>query len=377
MKIGFLLPRSVLYPSISFDIVDGFKASLKKAGAESKYEIVSESIGIAGKDEDIYAKAEKLLLQGADIVVGYINPASAEFIHPLFENSGRQLLVLDSGYHFPAFKEKLSNTWFISLQGNLLCRAIIRKAIEDDNNTKFAFTCSFYDAGYRPSYTFSAAAEQKGAAVVYNHVTQLNRADFTLDPLSGYLTNNDDTALLISFCGDMAEDFFREASKSDAIRNTKIYGSGFTADEGWLDKIPYPGFDWECAVAWCKNITTPENEEFTTALEGIKSGKANLFSLLGWEAAQFITAAGGGEPDGIIIQSPRGEVCMDAESGFTEAPVYYATAVKNFQTGNCSLKGVKKVISLETERKRLRNDIALLQNITVNSWLNAYACLDS
>lgn len=377
MTIGLLLPRSVLYPSLSFDIVDGLKASLKKSGIEGSHNIITANIGIAGKNEEIYAMCENLLLQGADLIIAYINPLSAEFIHPLFENSGKQLLVLDSGYHFPTWAGKLSHAWFISLQGNLLSRAIVRKAITDDGYNKAALALSFYDAGYRTSYTLSATAEEKGATIVYNHVTQLKRADFTLQPLSDYLGNNNDTALLISFCGDMAEDFFREASISDTIKNTAIYGSGFTADEGWLDKIPYPGFDWQCAVAWSKNISTTENKEFTQTLENIKAGKANLFSLLGWEAGLFIAAAQNDSFDGITINSPRGEVYLNPENRFTEAPVYYALVTQNAISGKCSLNSVNIVIDLKFEQSLLQTSIDQLQNVSVNTWLNAYACLDS
>jgi len=375
MKIGLLLPRSVIYSSMAFDIVDGLKACFKKTG-ENNHEIISASIGVAGKNQDIYARCEQLLLDGADIIVGYMNPLSAEFIHPLFESSGKLLLVLDTGYHFPSFEGNLSNAYFISLQGNLCCRAIIRKAIENGKQD-FAFTCSLYDAGYRPSYTYAAAIEESGATLGYNHVTPLHRADFTLKPLAEYLENNKNTALLASFCGDMAEDFFKEAKKLNLIASHKTYVSGFTAEEEWLSKIPYPGHNFDCAVAWSVAIDTPENEEFVQIMENIKPNKSNLFSLLGWEAALFITASEGKSFEGITIDSPRGRVYMNPENRFTDAPIFYATVVKNAQTGNCLLADITKIENLDEERNRIKNDIAFIQNTTANSWLNAYACLDS
>jgi branched-chain amino acid transport system substrate-binding protein len=41
MKIALLLPRSVIYPSMSFDMMDGFKQALKNIGLECHHEIVS------------------------------------------------------------------------------------------------------------------------------------------------------------------------------------------------------------------------------------------------------------------------------------------------------------------------------------------------
>lgn len=376
MKIALLLTRSVIYPSMSFDIMDGFKTSLKKLGLDEDHEIVSANIGVAGKNEEIYVCCEQLLLNDTDIVVAYINPLTAQFIHPLFENSGKLLIVLDSGYHFPAFQEKLSNAHFISLEGNLCSRAIVKKAVEEGQKN-FAFTCSFYDAGYRPPYTFSTAAEDKGAIICYNHVTPLQRADFSLEPLAEYLEQNKDVALLTSFCGDMAEDFFREAAKFDSITSGKTYGSGFTAEELWLGKIPYPQYDWSCAVPWSLNLSTEENKDFVTMMEYIRPKKANLFSLLGWEAALFIGASNGKSLDNITINSPRGKVYMNPDTGFSEASIYYATVSKNDAIGNCLLTNLIPVENEGQERDRLQHHILAVQNESANSWFNAYACLES
>lgn len=373
MKIALLLPRSVIYPSISFDIMDGFKQSLKNIGLEGYHEIVSAGIGVAAKHEEIYARCEQFLLEGADIIIGYINPLAAEFIHSLFESSDKTLIVLDSGYHFPAFQGKLSHANFISLQGSLCTRVIVNQAIEQGYKN-FAFTCSFYDAGYRPSYIYATAVEEKGGTIGFNHVTSLRRADFTLKPLTEYLEQEKETAVLTTFCGDMADDFF--SGSHEITGNHSIYGTGFTSEEVWLKKIAYPGKDWNSAVAWSQTLQTPENETFVKTLNSNKEGKANLFSLLGWEAALFIGLENS-RFDDISINSPRGKVWMNPENRFTEAPVYYATVGEDKNTGNCLLKDVKMASVTETERESLKINIQAMQNVEVNTWLNAYACLES
>lgn len=376
MKIALLLPRSVIYPSMSFDIMDGFKAALKKTDDNEKHEIVTASIGVGGNNKEIYACCEELLLNNTDIIVGYINPSVAEFIQPLFESSEKLLIVLDSGYHFQSSEKKLSNVNFISLEGNLCSRAIVRKAIEEGQNN-FAFTCSFYDAGYRSPFTYSTAAEDKGATISYNHITPLQRAEFNLEPLDEYIKHNKDVSIFTSFCGDMAEDFFRESSKMKNIASSKTYGSGFTAEELWLNKIPYPGYNWSCAVAWASNNVNKENEDFLATMNSIKAKKANLFSLLGWEAALFIQNSNGQSLDNITIDSPRGKVYMNPETGFSEAPLYYATVTKNEENGNCILENITEVNSLDEERQRLQYHILAVQNTASNSWFNSYACLES
>ncbi|ABQ07057.1 hypothetical protein [Flavobacterium johnsoniae] len=376
MKIALLLPRSVIYPSISFDIMDGLKSSLKKMGIDEKHEIVTASIGLGADHKEIYSCCEQLLFSNTDIVVAYINPEAAEFIQPLFESSGKLLIVLDSGYHFQNFEKKISNVYFISLENSLCSRLIVRKAIEEGQQN-FAFTCSFYDAGYRPPYTFATALEDKGGSIHYNHVTPLKKADFNLGPLEEFLEQNDNISVLTSFCGDMAEDFFRESAKIKNIASRKTYGSGFTAEESWLNKISYPGYNWSCAVPWSANLKNKENEEFAAVMRNIREQKANVFSLLGWEAGLFISSSNGQSLDNITIDSPRGKVHINPNTGFSEAPLYYATVAKNEENGNCILENITEITDLEEERIRLYQHILAVQNTPSNSWLNSYACLDS
>ena len=376
MKIALLLPRSVIYPSMSFDIMDGLKSSLKKMGHGEKHEIVTASIGLGSDNKEIYSCSEQLLFNNTDIIIGYINPDTAEFIQPLFASSGKLLIVLDSGYHFQNFEKKLPNVYFISLENSLCSRLIVRKAIEEGQQN-FAFTCSFYDAGYRPSYTYATAVEDKGASLRYNHITALKREDFNLGPLEEFLEQNDNVSLLASFCGDMTEDFFRESAKLKNIASSKTYGSGFTAEESWLNKIAYPGYNWSCSIPWSANLKNKENEEFVSVMNSIREQKANVFSLLGWEAGLFITQSNGQSLDNITIDSPRGKIHFNPETGFSKAPVYYATVAKNEQNGNCLLENITEIKELEEERSRLYQHILAIQNTPVNSWLNSYACLDS
>jgi|GEM_PF-478029 len=376
MKIALLLPRSVIYPSMSFDIMDGFKSALKKIGIDDKHEIVTAGIGVGGNNKEIYECCEQLLLNGTDIIIAYINPLTAEFVQPIFESAGKLLIVLDSGYQFQTSDKKLSNVYFISLEGTLCSRVIVNKAIEEGQN-RFAFTCSFYDAGYKSPYSYSTAIEDKGGMITYNHVTPLQRADLNLTPLDEFLEQNKDVSLVTSFCGDMAEDFFRESAKLKNIASSKTYGSGFTAEELWLQKIPYPGYNWSCAIPWASNTSNKENEEFVAAMKNIKEQKANVFSLLGWEAALFIGNSDGQSLDNIAIDSPRGRVYMNPKTGFSEAPLYYATVTKNEETGNCVLEDITEVSNLDQERERLQHHIIAIQDTMTNSWFNSYACLDS
>lgn len=378
IKIGFLLPRSVLYPAMAFDLYDGLRYGLMSGpGPKKEPKILSSNIGVAAKQEEVYAHCEQLLLQGADVVVAYINPHTAQWLHPLFTASGRRLLVLDSGYHFPSFTTRLSHADFISLEGNLCCRAIAQKATSDGHR-QFALACSFYDAGYRPSYTYTQTTEEEGAQIGFHHITPLRRADFSLDSLTTYLSAHKETALLASFCGDMAEDFFTTAANLNLIADYPLYASAFTAEELWLGKILYPGKDWYCAVPWSVRLDSTANRDFVRCMQQINEQKANLFSLLGWEAALYIQALRvGRDIKTEVFNSPRGELTINPQNGYAEAPVYYARVSKNEETGNCLLTDIQPVPDIEKKRAALQEQMKALDHQVANSWLNAYACLES
>jgi len=381
MKIGLLLPRSVLYPAIAFDILDGVKTGLKAKGV-SDFEIVTANIGLAAKDDEIYKSCEQLLMNGVQVVVAYINPVSAEFIHPLFENSGSLLLVLDSGYHFPTSLNKLSHAFYLSLQGTLCCRIAGRMAM-GEGYKDFAYVTSFYDAGYRSGYTFSTSVTERGGSIRFNHITALKRSDFTLEPLNNFLHDNAETGVLASFCGDMAEDFLREATH--ILGSRKVFGSPFMAEEIWLGKIAYPGHDWQCAAPWATTLDNAENKTFVADMENVRAGKANIFSLLGWEAAVFVSEIlktglsvekSIAAMEGKTLETPRGTLHISADKHLAEAPVYRVSVTKDEATGNCRVGEITPVEYTEQERESFYNDIQSLTT-NANTWQNAYACLDS
>lgn len=381
IKIGLLLPRSVIYPAINFDIVDGIRAGLLHEGCEQT-QIVTASIGIAAKNDEVYARCEQLLMDGADVMVAYVNPSTAEFIHPLFTSSGKILIVLDSGMHFPTTEKKLSNAIFISLQGALCCRVSARNAVQS-GIFNHAFTCSFYDAGYRSSIAFADSLDHSGGSIGFNHVTPLRRSEFSLEPLANYLKENPTNGVLAAFCGDMAEDFFKAGKELNLFAKNTIWGSPYMAEELWLDKTPYPGGSMKTSVTWARYLDIPSNHTFLKVLN--KPGKANIFSVIAWEAAALIATASeninsevaAAKWAGHNFEGPRGKLFVNPDTNFVEAPVYIAEVNKQPENEYCRLDVLSEADCTEDERALLQANIKRFSGEVLNSWYNAYPCLDS
>src|ERR1700744_1975087 len=240
-KIGLLLPRSVIYPSIAFDMIGGLRGCLVVKGLDS-IAIRTESIGLGADDKAIYSACEKMLCEGVAIIAGYVNPTTAEKLAPLFTSANALFIALDAGYHFPSSTKKLSHVFYISLQGALCIRTVIKTAMEDGIKS-MAYTGSFYDSGYRSAFAFHRGIEEGGGEITFNLITPLKRSDITLKPLETHLKESKVDGVFASFCGDMLQDFYTAASGGKIFKDHPVYGSSFTGEEQWLAQSLYPGTD--------------------------------------------------------------------------------------------------------------------------------------
>ena len=378
MNISLLIPRSVLYPTMGFDIVDGIKESLKKAGVDDP-RLTINNIGVATREQDVFASCEQALMNGADIVVAYINPSTAEYVHGLFAASDKILLVLDSGMHFLP-QNKLSNAFFISMEGMLCCRETANIAVKS-GFTHNIFTCSFYDAGYRGPLSFCNALENNGGQVSFNHVTALKRSEFTVEPIKEQIALREGQGILAAFCGDMAMDFYGSLGEINPDGKAAVFGSPFMIEEVWLDKIPYPGQKITAVSSWARSLENTENKEFKQILS--KPGKANIFSVIAWEAGILLSYVISGPVESVIdswssseFNSPRGHVRMNPDTHYLESPVYQCEVTES-ENGFCKLVVVSEISSANEEREQLLKEIKTYGDQTTNSWHNAYPCLES
>lgn len=381
-QIGLLVPRSAIYPTINFDLLDGLKSSLANANT-TDIEIKTAGIGVGGTDKEIYAACEKMLFDGVEVVIAYINPAAAVMLDPLFLNAGALLLVIGPGYHIPPSDFKPVNSYTISLDGVLACR-ILPAIAAANGDTDFAFTCSFYDAGYRAGFGFFNGLQAVGSGIVFNHATQLKKKDFTVAPLTAFLQANPKVALMAAACGDMTTDLFSAAEAEPEYAAHPMYAAPFVAEEIWLAKSPYPGTDVTAIVPWASTLDTAENRLFVNALKK-KNRIPNVFSLLSWEAGMVVARVL--EKDNIADRiacledysytGPRGTVIMDKETHSTNAPLYKAIIAENDTDGMCRLELVEELAGalVDGNRTQLLEEIRNFDGQT-SSWHNVYPCID-
>lgn len=369
-RIGVLLPRSVEYPSISFDLLDGLRLYLKGKG---DYQFFTENTGF-GEDADLTnASAEKLVLQhDVDLIIAYSTSLNAETLYSFAETANKPILFLDAGMEiFEAPPHRLCR--HLTLQGLMACQVLGEQAGEQAQ--KIISAASFFDGGYRSSWVFHNAIVKKGGAFVGHFVSQFKEDEFTITPLLDLIRENDAEAVTAAFSSYFDGLFMNALKQTDvSLRNIPFYCAPFMADEQLLSAIPFPAGNFLTAVPWALTIDTEANRIFKDTLQTEKNKTANIFHLLGWEAgivaAQILTN-GIAAADDWSFESPRGNVRFHPQTHNAYAPLYLGK-ITDSGDGKCKLviEGIHEVTAEQHKELYFARPEG-----SYSRWKNNYFCI--
>lgn len=336
-RIGFLLPRSTDYPTMGFDILDAFRIHLQLLGIDD-LQLVTENIGFGDNHQLCYAKAEKLLLEDdIQLLVAYGSVISAEPLYQLAQSSGRAFLFLDAGMQMPS-EDKMPNNWFLSLQGIDASFRLGLLAGEGKRNVMMA--TSFFDAGYRGSFFNVQGIDAMGGKVSGNYVSTHKISEFSIDRYLELLNENEPEAVIANFSIYLTDLFLKELKEKGSIATPlPFYCSPFMAEESLLTKCDFPTGVFHTIVPWATSLENDAQFLFLKSIREQKNKIANLFHLLGWEAAIVAIRLLNDGPQSLAnwsFDSPRGKVTFDAETQTSYAPLYQGMIVSDAD-GKCKL----------------------------------------
>lgn len=382
LKIGVLLPRSSLYTKMGIDVFAGLKAGLKHCGIDSA-RFTSENIGFGGDEKDIYARAEKMLMeQDPHLVVAFIEEPMAALIQPLFDGYNKLLLVINPGANLPDPSLVSPLRFSITLQSALASRLTGRMAVENGSKNNF-FATSFYEGGYLNCYSFVRGLDVAGGQVLYNDVVPYKLEDYSAEGIKQAIGASRPDSVLAQFSVE-AGDVFLKAYAGAGLR-TPVYASSFMLEEEWLSKLPCGQGSIKGIAPWCTVLDSEENKTFLERIKTASGRGATVFHLLGWEAALFCEiffkeyASRGEDINAVaaalgqaVIASPRGKLSSHPGSNYFFGQMYEAEVVKDEGSGNCKVDIRKEVPLREEDINDFINDPP--QGI-VSRWLNTYLCI--
>jgi branched-chain amino acid transport system substrate-binding protein len=383
LRVGFLLPRSTLFPALNVDILQGLNTRLRLLGINDDIKLITENIGFGVKEQEIYSAAEKLLLDGdADMVIACIDTRITELLQPLFAASNKILIALNFGANLPDTWQPASTTLVHSLNFAFYSWLTGTMAPRETNG-QLINTISYYDGGYTQCYCMLQASQVNGGVPRYNHITHFKKDEFTLAPLQAYLQENKDVhTLLCLFCGDMATIFYQHIQPLQTQYKLQLYGSPMMFDESLCDTLPAEVTDVHIKgyAPWLSSLENEQNQVFTNAIQQKAAKKANLFHLLGWDAATLLQAiklkmdAGENNAAAIVqslgdnnFESPRGRLYFDTRTHHTYGPAWLITGSNRLALTATDLN--------DTEENWQSFTTVSLPPGEASSWRNTYLCI--
>lgn len=322
-KIGLLLPRSGEFPSMSFDLNDGFRLGLNELGI-SDIEIISDNTGFGDDLQSNHSKAEKFVMSdNVDLIVAYMTSLNAEPLYEFSKISGKPILFLDAGMEL--FETPISpNCYHITLQG--LHASYLTGINAGKASNKLIAATSFYDGGYRGPWALFEGMKVENSTTVGNYVSVFQPNEFSIDTLINLIQESGGEAVTTCFSMYLAELFMKELKAKGPISTSlPFYCTPFMAEEVWLEKCDFPGGTFHTIVPWASSLDNAAQNAMKDSLEKNKNKKANIFTLLGWEAAHVaaqILSHGVSSLDNWSYESPRGTVQFHPESHCAYAPLY-------------------------------------------------------
>lgn len=379
MKIGFLLPRSSVYPAIGYDFLDGCKSYFGLNGVQA--EIVTDNIGYGLDEKEVYSKTEAMLLNSnADAVVMFASNRYNQMLAPLFTAMGRQLLIVNMGDFFPEALSSPASVIEHSFNTAFNCR-LTGKLASGENNNHAVMATSYYDGGYLNVYSMVTRYQQGGGAIMHNYISHFKKEQFSTATLEEYFTSHPEhNTLLCVYSGDVSHLIYQSLTPLQHDKKLNIYVSPMMLDETLREAL---GNDFSIEnvkgyTSWISALDNEHNRVFREEFKKFSGRKAGIFSLLGWETGILLQKTGSLIEQGLKgpeltktmmnmqFDSPRGWLKIDPQTQQTYSPSYLVSV-----SGNFELKTEACIEDADDERENFTKE---KPEGASSGWRNTYLC---
>lgn len=393
LRTGILLPRSTLFPALGLDLLGGLKENLKSQHLFDKVTLITDNIGFGVEEQEIYTKAEKMLLQDdVNLVILCADTRITEMLQPLFAASNKILLVVNFGANLPDSWQPASTTITHSLN---FCMHASRtgKLAAGETNKQAVNVLSYYDGGYLQCFCMLNSHQVNGGIPVYNHVTHISLKEFTIEPVTTFIGQHPDVnTLLCLFAGEQAERFYQEASPLQKRFDLNLYVSPMMLDESLRSLLgnEFTIDNVKGYVPWHPLLDNEANNHFKKTWSSATGNPVNYFSLLGWETGLIIgeiirqKESGNNNVAAVVksltetlFDSPRGWMKIDRATQHSYGPSYLAEW-RNERAAGQAETGAGITVSIDSENScdewiAFTNE--KLPQGEHSGWRNTYLCI--
>lgn len=361
------------------DLFDGCKAFLTHKTAD--IDLVVRHVGFGIDEKLVYGEIEKSLLEDqADVVIAFLDSRYTELLQPIFEATGKILLLLNMGTHDPIHVSQRStiidHSFHFSFLGLLTGQLAAKQG-----QLKGMMITSYYDGGYPHCFsTYSGYTKEKGK-IIETAIISTGNGEYNPGIIKEKLNESVAIdALLCLVSGTGIKNIFPVLTEIQQTREIGVYVSPMMIEESARkdsrEQITY--LNAKGYTPWLPAIENEANREYQEIFS--KAGrKPGLFSMMGWEAGLLLhqihglkIGSGWNSTEIILelkkrtIESPRGELRLTEKTNQTYSPVY------EVEVGNGLGATIKSVYAV-TE-KDLEYFHSIKPEGISSGWKNTYLC---
>ncbi len=374
VKIGILLPRSDMFPTLAVDFLNGLKLAFKISGGELFIpKLLIESVGNA-TGKSLLQTAEKMILQeDITLVVSFCGISNLKELTGIFNAYKKPLIHVDLGGN--VLKEEHTNPYVIHHTLNLWQSAYFSGVYAATTFGKeAALALSFYDGGYHLAESFVRGFTENGGNVVYTYVSPMDYKSESFETMIDGIQNANPDFVFLLFSYNEGHKVFDVISKSPLKGKIPFLVSPLMTEEN-INAENYNLNNVFSVSSWDFDEETPTMKSFQTNYSALYNDAPNVIGLLGYEAGLTISiyveknrdipAKIGDFVKSLVFETPRGELTY---SHCNETQVFLNKVRQLFFADNQYINTVVKTIHLSNQKELYDK----FNDLPYSGWQNPY-----
>ena len=281
LKIGVLLPRSDMFPTLAMDFLNGLKLSLKNYGSHINSKFLVESTGTAA-DENLLKTAEKMILQeDIDLAISFCSIHILEEFENIFTANKRPLIHIDLGgsvikkaHNSPYVLHHTLNIWQSAYAaGKYAAKHLGKKAF---------IAASIYDGGYQISESLLRGLEEEGGIIVGQYVGPMDYKSETFDAMFSKIEEVQPEVIFCVFSHKEGVKIFNKLAKSNLNGTIPFMAIPLMTDET-SNTENYKIENVHSIASWAFDDENPQMQDFIKSYVDAHEEKPTIISLMGYE----------------------------------------------------------------------------------------------
>lgn len=318
ITVGLINPTTGPFAALGEDVNAGFELYVEENGGQlAGYDVEILREDTANDTAVAIEGVERLLSDGADVMLGFVNSGVTYGASEVVRESGVPLIITTAGADNLTQRDAADNIFRLSYTSSQDSMPLGDYACNELGHETTAIIGLDYAFGWEAASGFAKAYEDAGCEIVQELYAPLGTQDWA--PFVQQLDTSADAVWAV-------------IAGSDAIRFTRAYsdfgvelpllGHGSTTDEQVLEEQAQFAEGAITSLHYSGAIESEDNVAFRETFESSTGRSVSQYAEHGWATAQVIEAAleeaGSADSDALMeaignvqVEAPRGPLSFD------------------------------------------------------------------